>query len=112
MCFAPLLCMYVLFTPKLPRAFIWFGTALVLCMTLVAFPAAVSGAGPHHLLPFLPSLVWGFCHASRGLGQLADLRARGRYEGLSLGLIAALLFGYGPIVVASWGTVLHRFADT
>jgi hypothetical protein len=27
-------------------------------------------------------------------------------------LIAALLFGYGPIVVASWGTILHRFADT
>jgi hypothetical protein len=34
----------------------------------------------------------------------------GRYEGFSLGLMAALLFGYGPIVVTSWGTVLHRFA--
>ena len=113
MCFAPLLCMYVLFTPKLPRAFIWFGTALVLCMTLVAFPAAVSGAGPHHLLPFLPSLVLGFVVMRLEVwASLPDLRARGRYEGLSLGLIAALLFGYGPIVVASWGTVLHRFADT
>jgi hypothetical protein len=27
-------------------------------------------------------------------------------------LIAALLFGYGPIVISSWGTVLHMFART
>jgi hypothetical protein len=27
-------------------------------------------------------------------------------------LMAALLFGYGPIVISSWGTVLHKFAET
>ena len=44
--------------------------------------------------------------------SLRDLPARGRYEGLSLGLIAAVFFGYGPIVISSWGTVLSIFADT
>jgi hypothetical protein len=113
MCLAPLLFIYVLFSPKLPRAFILFGAALVLCMTLVTFPAGVSGAGPHHLLPFLPSLVWGFVVMRREvLANLRDPRARGRYEGLTVGLMVALVFGYGPIVMASWSSVLRRFADT
>jgi hypothetical protein len=112
MCIAPLLLIYVLFIPKLSRAYIWFLAAVVLCMTTVSFPAAVSGAGPHHLLPFLPSLVWGFFVVRREVSaSLPDLRARGTYEGVSLAVIAALLFGYGPVVIASWGTVLHRFAD-
>jgi hypothetical protein len=29
-----------------------------------------------------------------------------------VGLIVALLFGFGPIVITSWGTVLHKFAKT
>jgi hypothetical protein len=112
MCVVPLFLMYTLFTPRLPRVFSWFVTALVLCMTMVTFPAAVSGAGPHHLLPFLPSVVLGFVVMRREVAlTLRDLRARGRYEGLSLGLIAAFLFGYGPIAITSWGTVLNRFAD-
>ena len=113
MCLAPLFLMYAFFIPKLPRTFYWFVAALVLCMIIVTFPAAVEGAGPYHLLPFLPSLVWGFVVTRREVSSsLRDLRARGRYEGLSLGLIVALLFGFGPIVITSWGTVLGRFADT
>jgi hypothetical protein len=113
MCLLPLLSIYVLFTPKLPHTFIWFMVVLVLCMTIVTFPAAEVGAGPYHLLPFLPSLVWGFVVMRREVSSsLRDLRARGRYEGLSLGLIVALLFGFGPIVITSWGTVLRKFADT
>jgi hypothetical protein len=112
MCLAPLLLMYALFRPKLPSAFSWFIAALALCMTVVAFPAAESGAGPHHLLPFLPSLVWGFFVMSREVSaRLPNLRARGRYEGLSLGMIAALLFGFGPIVISSWRTVSRIVAD-
>jgi len=110
---APLLCMYALFRPQLPRAFNWSMAALVLCMTIVTLPASVTGAGTYHLLPFLPSVVWGFVVMRREVSaSLPDLRARGRYEGLSVGLIAALLFGYGPIVISSWGTVLHMFAGT
>jgi hypothetical protein len=113
MCLAPLVLMYALFIPKLPRAFEWFIGALVLCMTIGTFPAAERGAGPHHLLPFLPSVIWGFVVMRREVStSLRDLRAKGRYEGLSVGLIAALLFGFGPIVISSWGTVLQRFADT
>jgi hypothetical protein len=112
MCMMPVSLMYAVFTPKLPRVFTWFVTALILCMMMVTFPAAISGAGPHHLLPFLPSVVLGFLAMRREAAfSLRDLRARGRYEGLSLGLIAAFLFGYGPIAIASWGTVLNRFAD-
>jgi hypothetical protein len=29
-----------------------------------------------------------------------------------LGLLVALLFGYGPIVITSWRTALHRIADS
>jgi hypothetical protein len=113
MCLVPLLLMYLFFTPKLPRAFSWFLVALVACMTLMTIPAAESGAGPHHLLPFLPSIIWAFVVMRREVsGSLPDRRAKGRYEGLSLGLIIALLFGYGPIVISSWNTVLHKFATT
>ena len=113
MCLAPALLMYALFAPKLPHAFGWFIGALILCIIIVAFPAAESGAGPHHLLPFLPSLVWAFVVMRREVAaSLRDHRARGRYEGLSLGFTVALLFGFGPIVISSWGAVLHRFDDT
>jgi hypothetical protein len=112
MCLAPIVFMYALFTPKLPRALEWFIGALALCMTIVEFPAAERGAGPHHLLPFLPSIVWGFAVMRREVSaSLRDLRAKGRYEGLSVGLIAALLFGFGPIVIGSWGTALYTFAE-
>jgi len=112
MLLAPLLAIYALFTPKLPRAFNRFVAAIVLCMTVVIFPAAATGAGPYHLLPFLPSAVWGFVVMRRVVSERLDtLRARGRYEGLSLGLIVAFLFGYGPIAITAWGTVLHKFAD-
>jgi hypothetical protein len=81
-----------------------------LCMMVIALPAAVSGAGPHHLLPFLPSVVWSFVLMRREVSA-GDPRAKGKYEGVLLGLIIALLLGYGPIVIASWDTVLHRFAN-
>ena len=113
MCFVPHLSMYSLLTPKLPRAFYWFVGALVLCMAIVAIPAAERGAGTYHLLPFLPSAVWSFMVMRREVSaSLLSVRARGRYEALSFGLMVALLFGYGPIVIASWKTVLRIFAET
>jgi hypothetical protein len=113
MCLAPLLCFYALFMPKLPHAFNWSMVALVLSMTVVAIAGAENGAGSHHLLPFLPSIIWGIVIMRREVSaNLPDLRARGRYEGLSLGLIAALLFGYGPIVIMSWSRALRIFAET
>ena len=112
MCLLPFLLIFLSFIPKLPPVFLWFFAALVLSMTLVSLPAAVSGAGPHHLLPFLPPLVWGFIVMRREVStSLRDPQERGRYQGLCVGLVLALLFGYGPIVITSWGIVLHRFAD-
>ena len=108
----PFFSMYLLFMPKFPRTYLWFVTVLVLCMTLVAFPAAASGAGPHHLLPFLPPLVWGFTIMRREVSaSLRDPREKGRYQGLCVGLMFALVFGYGPIVITAWSTMLHLFAD-
>jgi hypothetical protein len=112
MCLAPLFLMYVFFIPKLPRAFVWFIAALVLCMTIAAIPAAVRGAGTYHLLPFLPSAIWSFFVMRREVSTgFRNVQAKGRYEALSLGLIVALLFGYGPIVIASWRTVLGIFGE-
>jgi hypothetical protein len=85
---------------------------LVVCMTFVTIPAAENGAGPHHLLPFLPSLVWGFVVMSlEACAGLPDSQARGRYEGLAVGLIVAILFGYGPVVITSWNRIWRIFAD-
>jgi uncharacterized membrane protein YccF (DUF307 family) len=113
MCLAPLLSIYALCKPRFPRAFSWWMATLVVCMTFVTIPAAENGAGPHHLLPFLPSVIWGFAVMGREVSaSLPDSRARGRYEGLSVGLIAAILFGYGPIVITSWSRISHIFADT
>ncbi len=111
MCLAPLFLVYALFTPKLPRAFNWFVATLVLCIMVVVFPAAENGSGPYHLLPFLPSIVWGFFVVRRDVSNVRSVRARGMYEGLTIGLILALLFGYGPIVIASWATVLRIFGE-
>jgi hypothetical protein len=113
MCLAPLLLMYIIFTPRLPRAFYWFAAALTSCMAIVSIPAAERGAGPYHLLPFLPSILWGFFIIRREVAaELRDPQARGKFEGLLLGLIIALLFGYSPIVISSWSTVLCIFGDT
>jgi hypothetical protein len=80
---------------------------------VATIPAAENGAGPHHLLPFLPSVVWAFViMRAAAAANLPDRRASGRYEGVTLGLLAALLFGYGPIVITSWRTALHRIAET
>jgi hypothetical protein len=112
LCILPFFSMYLLFKPKLPRTYLWFVGMLVLCMTSVAVPAAVSGAGPHHFLPFVPSLVWGFTVLRRKVsGSLRDSREKGRYQGLCVGLMFALVFGYGPIVITACGAVLHLFAD-
>jgi len=113
MCLVPLFLIYLFFKPKLPRAFYWFMTALSLCITIITLPAAKSGTGPHHLLPFLPAIAWGLVVMRREAAvSLRDLPARGRYESLSLGFIVALLVGYVPIVIASWRAVLSIFANT
>lgn len=112
MCLSPLLSICALFRPKLSRAFNWWMATLVLCMAFVALLAAENGAGPHHLLPFLPSVVWSFVVMGREVSaSLPDSPARGRYEGLRVGLIAAILFGYGPIVITSWSRISHIFAE-
>jgi hypothetical protein len=113
MCLAPLFLMYLIFTPKLSHVIYWFVGALTSCMAIVSIPAAERGAGPYHLLPFLPSIMWGFFMIRREVAaELRDPRARGRFEGLLVGLIIALLFGYGPIVISSWSTLLRIFAQT
>lgn len=109
---APLIWIYACFTPTLSRAFWLFVVTAVISMAMVSFLASVSGAGPHHLLPFLPSLAWAFFIMRReASANLRDIRARGMYEGVSLGLIVALLLGYGPIVLISWDRTLRTFVN-
>ncbi len=108
----PLVWIYACFTPTLPRAVWWFVTSIVISIAIVSYIASFAGAGPYHLLPFLPSLAWAFfviCHEASS--RLRDSRSRGVYEGISLGLIFALLLGYGPFVIVSWGRTLNTFAN-
>jgi len=60
MSLTPILWFYLFFAPKLPRGFGWFFTSTIVCMGIAAIVGAIQGAGPHHLLPFLPSLFWAF----------------------------------------------------
>src|SRR6202030_1870848 len=87
--------------------------ALIVSMTLTSIPAAEDGAGPHHLLPYLPSLFWALFVMRRATSDgLGDAPARTLYDRVSLGLVVALVIGYGPIVLGSWGRTFHGFANT
>ena len=112
MCLSPLLSICALFRPKLSRAFNWWMATLVLCMAFVALLAAENGAGtaPSAAFSSLCRLEL-CCHGPRGVRQFTGFPSRGGYEGLRVGLIAAILFGYGPIVITSWSRISHIFAE-
>ena len=111
MSLTPILWFYLFFAPKLPRGFGWFFTSTIVCMGITAIVGAIQGAGPHHLLPFLPSLFWAFFVVRRRAeNELTGPVGRALLEGGTLGLIVALLFGYGPILAISWDRTLSQFA--
>ena len=112
MCLLPLGWIYLSFRPALPRAFFGFMAALTASIALISFPASAAGAGPHHFLPFLPSLFWALQVMRRAASEkLPDRPTRWRYDRVSFGLVVALLLGYGPIVFSSWFFALNRFKD-
>jgi hypothetical protein len=106
----PILLFYLLFSPKLPRGFGWFLASTIVCMGIVSIIGATQGAGPYHLLPFLPSLFWAFFVIRRRVqDELTSPTDRAWFEAGTLVLIIALFFGYGPIVAISWDRSLSDF---
>ncbi len=84
--------------------------ASVVCLAIAAVPGAGAGPGPYHLLPFLPSMVWAFFVVRHSAsGGLAAVGAKATFDVTSLCLIAALVIGYGPIVLSSWQKILNRY---
>jgi hypothetical protein len=110
---APALAMLLLCGRRLPPNFAVFLPALAICMLLVCVPAAEAGAGPYHLLGFLPSAGWAFSmirrEAAAGIG---DERDRAAYRGATAAVLAALVLGYAPILAIAWQRCLYSFAET
>ena len=112
MCLAPLGWLYTSLAPPLPTSYWMFLATTVACMALTWIPASEAGADPHHLLPYLPSLCWAFATMRQAaVRNVREMRARVICDRISLGLIAALLFGYGPVVGIAWGRTVHTFAE-
>ena len=107
----PPLLIYLVCRPALPRGFVPFAIATVACMSVVIVPASADGAGPHHFLPFLPSLSWAFLVLFRASLPNMDGKVGDRRDSAVLGLTISLVVGYGPIVVQSWESVLRNYAN-
>lgn len=107
---SPLLWLAALFRLKLPDGFGWFLAALISCIAITSIVASEVGAGPHHLLPFLPTVAWAFFVMRRAASADCVERSNGlSIDGVSAGLICALLLGYGPIVAISWDRMLEDY---
>jgi len=110
---APLAAIFISCGRKLPP---WFGPfliALCACVFLVTIPASEDGAGPYHLLPFLPSVCWAFSVMRREMAaRFHGERETAVRDGVTLALLVALVFGYGPMVEISWERSLHYLADS
>jgi hypothetical protein len=111
MCWSPVLWLYALFRPKLPRGSGWFAVACVPCMALVTAVGAVEGGGPYNLLAFLPSLTWALAIVLQAIRRQADAAAGNRLQLSCLGMLAAFLIGFAPNLAISWNSVLRKYAD-
>jgi hypothetical protein len=99
----PSLWIYYLFRPRLPVCFTLFAIASLVCIGAVAVPASAVGAGPYHLLPFSPSMVWAFqVLRNAASSDLPTAPAKAAFQAGTVSLLAALLVGYSPIVLMSW----------
>lgn len=107
---APLLWAWLCCRPPLPRGLVPFVVLTALCMGIIIVPASADGAGPHHLLPFLPSVSWAFWMLVQAARQHAQGAPRRRLEMAILAMAAALVAGYAPIAVVSWDPIVRTYA--
>jgi hypothetical protein len=106
--FSPIFLVYAICKPKLPYRYILFITMTFVCTLIILVPASKDGAGPHHLLPFLPSLSWAFLILLQTATKKVDSDPLVvRLNFVNLGLVASLVIGYGPLVLRSWDTVFR-----
>ena len=116
MCLAPApVHLRIIFPEASTRVYFVLGQRSLMHDIELHFPQGVSGAGatPSPTLSSVTRLGLRLSCVERSWLTCGAPRARGdTREGLTVGLMVALVFGYGPIVIASWAPVLHRFADT
>ena len=86
----------------------WFQASIIGCMAIVCIIASAEGAGPHHLLPFLPSIAWGFFVEDKRLVVSAQALTVATRKAV---LMIALVIGYSPIVLISWQLVRLNTAN-
>jgi len=67
--------------------------SLLLSFFLVSFPASNEGASPHHLMPFIPLVIYLAAHLNADISSRPFLRRTHRWAGLSLALSIVLVAG-------------------
>jgi hypothetical protein len=108
--FGPIMLMAMAYRPRLPRHLVIFLASTFACMLLVIFPASKDGAGPHHFLPFLPSMAWATVivyHTARE--KCAGSTSYPRIESVAFVLIVSIVVGYSPIAIQAWDITLACF---
>lgn len=110
---APLGLLYLACGRRLPAGFAVFLPTLAVSVALVTISASENGVGPYHLLAFLPATCWAFSMLRRAAlpGVLDDRRIASRGEGVTLAVLVALVFGYGPFTIMSWARSFNTFAN-
>jgi hypothetical protein len=102
---APTAIIYAVARPNLDRATAAYAVTWVLSVAVAAVIAAKYGAGPHHLLPFLPSAVLLAAQAARGGPQPIDPAAAWQQRQGARGLFLVCLAAFGT----SWVVHLANF---
>jgi hypothetical protein len=103
---------YVFHRPRMSWQLRVFFASTAGCMLLVLIPASSLGAGPHHFLPFMPSLSWGFFSLFLAARESAPRSASLPSFGASTSvLLLAVVLGYSPIVAQSWAMTFDTYGQ-
>jgi hypothetical protein len=105
--------LYLFHRPRLPRGLLVFFAATLVSMLVILYPASKDGAGPHHFLPYVPSLCWAFLVLYRGARSGAVPFVALASMDLSIAvLLLAIVLGYSSIDAQAWDFILRDFATT
>jgi hypothetical protein len=95
---------------RLPRGLVAFFAATVISMLVILYPASKFGAGPHHFLPYLPSLCWALLVLYRAarIDPARFASVPGPDASVAI-LLLAIAPGYSPIDAQAWDFTLRNY---